>query len=220
MVIEGGEEKAAGSRRDPAGFSSPPARSLGKAGYTTSMSEVTALGTKRFVVPGIVASHFCIREGDTVADIGAGSGYFLETLSQLAGPSGKLYAVDVQRNLVETLGEVARMKKLDNVDVIWGDCDEPGGSKIPDEAVDVAVLVNTFFQFENKLEALKEMKRILRSGGKLFIIDWTESFGGLGPQPDQVASLSEAKDQAAAAGLSFDREFDAGDHHYGLAFRK
>ena len=184
------------------------------------MKEVSALNNiGRFVIPSVVSSHFHIRNGDTVADIGAGSGYFLETLSNLVGPEGKLYAVDVQRSLVEAMGDLARTKNLNNVEVIWGDCDEANGSKIPTDVADVAILVNTLFQFEKKDDALEELKRILRPGGKLFIIDWLESFSGLGPQPDQVVTATTAKDLATNAGFTFDRDFDAGDHHYGLAFR-
>jgi ubiquinone/menaquinone biosynthesis C-methylase UbiE len=184
------------------------------------MTEVSALNNiGRFVIPSVVSSHFHIRNGDTVADIGAGTGYFLETLSSLVGQEGKLYAVDVQKNLVEAMGDLARTKNLNNVEVIWGDCDEANGSKIPTDVVDVAILVNTLFQFEKKDDAMQELKRILRPGGKLFIIDWSESFSGLGPQPEQVITDTVAKDFAAQAGFTFEHDFDAGDHHYGLAFR-
>lgn len=183
------------------------------------MTEVAALGQGRFVIPEIVSSHFYIREGDTVADFGAGTGYFTKTLSKLVGDEGKVYCCDVQKNLVEANGELARQESLGNVEVLWGDFEEQNGSKIPTDSVDVAVMVNTFFQLEDKAAALAEIIRTLRKGGKLFLIDWSESFGGLGPQPEQVISASEAEAIAVGAGFTKETDFDAGDHHYGLAFR-
>lgn len=174
----------------------------------------------RFVQPEIVATHFHIRAGDQVADFGAGRGFFVEILSELVGPEGRVYACEIQKNLVEAIGETIRTKNLANVEALWCDIEALNGTKLTDASLDVAIVVNTFFQMDDKETALLEIKRTLRSGGKLFVVDWSESFGGLGPQPDQVVTESEAKDRCEAAGFVSERSFDAADHHYGLAFRK
>ena len=64
------------------------------------------------------------------------------------------------------------------------------------------------------------MARTVRSGGKFFVIDWTESFAGMGPQPGQVISAADTKNLFEANGFTVEGEFEAGEHHYGLAFRK
>lgn len=181
------------------------------------MTEVAAL--QRFVVPEVVATHFHLRPGDKVADFGAGRGFFTKTLSQMVGQEGTVYACEIQKQLVEAIGELARTEHLGNVSPVWCDIEELNGSKIPTDVLDAAIVVNSMFQFEDKGTALEEIKRTLRSGGKLFIIDWTESFGGLGPHPDQVLSESDARALAEQHGFVFERSFDAGDHHYGLALR-
>ena len=183
-------------------------------------SNSTPLVQGRFVDPSTVSTHFYIKEGDTVADFGAGSGYFMEILAKLVGEEGVVYTCDIQKDLVEKLGNTARSKGLVQVRPLWCDVEEIGGSKVPDGVLDVAIVVNTFFQFEEKDTALQEIARTLRSGGKLFIIDWSESFGGLGPQPGHVVSELDVKAYAEQQGFVFDRTFDAGDHHYGLALRK
>lgn len=174
----------------------------------------------RFVVPSVVTTHFHLHEGDIVADFGAGSGYFLEALAAAVGEDGVVYACEIQKELVDKLGEVARNKGLAQVNPLWCDVEDSGGSKVPEDTLDAAVVVNTFFQFEDKSAALAEMLRTMRSGGKLFLIDWSESFAGLGPQPSDVVDAQAAKDYCEQAGFVFERAFDAGDHHYGLAFRK
>ncbi len=176
--------------------------------------------TGRFVVPSVVASHFHLRPGDVVADFGAGSGYFIETLASLVGEEGRVYACEIQKPLVEKIGNLARSKGLSQVQPLWSDLEVIGGSKIPDGVLDAAIMVNTYFQFDNRAVVLQEVLRTLRSGGKFFLIDWSDSFGGLGPQPEQVVSVATAEAEGETAGFSFERSFDAGDHHYALAFRK
>lgn len=173
-----------------------------------------------FVQPEVVASHFHIRSGDKVGDFGAGSGHFLPVLSKLTGSEGKVYAVEIQKNLTEALSEKVNREHIGHVEVIWGDLEELGGTKIEDESLDVVLVSNTLFQIENREEFIKEVSRTLRSGGKLFIIDWTESFGGIGPQPTNIIDESSVKALCETAGFTFERDFPAGAHHYGLAFRK
>lgn len=174
----------------------------------------------RFVVPETVATHFHLREGDVVADFGAGSGHFISVLSRLVGHEGRVYACEIQRNLVEAMGELARAQHLSNVDVLWCDVESTAGTKLQDAVLDAGILVNTLFQLEDKNAALREIFRTLRSGGKLFVIDWTESFAGMGPHTDQVVDEVAAKALVETHGFVYERAFDAGDHHYGLTFRK
>lgn len=174
----------------------------------------------RFVVPDVVSSHFHLRPGDSVADFGAGNGSFMSVLSRLVGPQGQVYAIEIQKNLAETLSSRVRSERLSNVKVLWGDIEEEGGTKVESGVLDAALISNSLFQMEDKATALREVSRTLRSGGKLFIIDWSESWGGVGPQSSHVLTESEARDLAEAEGFTFERTFDAGSHHYGLSFRK
>lgn len=176
------------------------------------------MSSPRFIVPEILATHFHLRPGDHVGDFGAGVGSFEPILSRLVGPTGRVYAVEIQKGLVEALA--AKNGRLGNVEAIWGDLEAEHGTKIKDGALDAAVMINCLFQVEDKPVAIREMSRTLRSGGKLFIVDWSESWSGMGPQIGQVLSEAQARDLVESEGLVFERSFDAGEHHYGLAFRK
>lgn len=176
--------------------------------------------TGKFVDPNTVTSHFHLREGDVVADFGAGSGHFMRPLAQGVGKSGMVYMVEVQKGLVEALGVRARELMLSNIRTLWCDFETQGGTKLKDGLLDVGLLSNTLFQLSDKETALKEIARVLRKGAKLFVIDWSDSFGGLGPRPSDVMSEVNAKAFIVQHGFSFEHSFPAGDHHYGLAFRK
>ena len=181
---------------------------------------IAGVSQGRFVVPEIVASHFHLRKGDAVADFGAGTGHFIPYLSRMVGADGTVFACEIQKNLVETITATVREKRLGNVQVLWCDLEASGGTKLRDSAVDAGILVNTLFQIENKDAAFEEFARAIRPGGKLFVIDWTSSFSGLGPHANQVIAADDVKDLAESHRFVFERSFDAGHHHYGLAFRK
>ena len=148
--------------------------------------------TGRFVMPEVVTSQFHLREGDKVADYGAGSGFFTKTIAEAIGPSGLVYAVEIQKGLVDKVGEMASQEGLGNIHPLWCDLEEANGIKITDSELDVAVLINSLFAIEDKQTAIQEMSRALRSGGKFFVIDWTESFAGLGPTQAHVVTAAAA----------------------------
>jgi len=172
------------------------------------------------VIPEMVITHFHLREGDLVADFGAGSGFFLKALSEAVGETGRVFACEIQKKLVEKLTDQARLNDLSNVHPLWCDLEEPNGIKISDGELDAGALVNTLFLIEDKPSAISEMARTLRKGGKFFVVDWTESFAGMGPASEQVMSADEATSLFEGNGFVLETEFPAGDHHYGLAFKK
>ena len=174
----------------------------------------------RFVTPDVVSTHFHLKEGDNVADFGAGNGFFLKTLSMAVGSKGKVYACEIQKALVEKLGEFARLNSLLNISPVWCDLEEVNGIKLPNDTLDAGILVNTLFQLENKAVAIAEMRRVLKRGGILHVIDWSESFGGLGPQASDVITKEQATTLCEAEQFIFERDYPAGDHHYGFAVRK
>ncbi|MFM2374656.1 MAG: hypothetical protein RLZZ234_651 [Candidatus Parcubacteria bacterium] len=173
-----------------------------------------------FVIPQNAVSHFHLLKGDRVADIGAGSGHFSFALARAVAPDGRVFAIEIQKDLAKRIAEEARAKKITNIETIWADLESPRGVRLADGTLDAVVFANVLFQMGNRKHALEEASRLLRVGGKMFIIDWTDSFGGMGPHADLVVGEDEAKKLGAHAGFNFTRTFPAGSHHYGLAFKK
>jgi ubiquinone/menaquinone biosynthesis C-methylase UbiE len=159
--------------------------------------------------------------GNYVADFGAGSGFYSFAAAEAVGASGKVYAIDVQKTLLEKLKNEARnTKHLMNVEIVWGDLEHLGGTRLRENSMDVVIAANVFFMFENKDAPCMEIKRILKKGGRVLLVDWAGSFGSMGPTQDAVLTEPEAKKLFAKHGFTEDREIAAGAQHYGIIFRK
>lgn len=164
--------------------------------------------------------YFGLREGARVADFGAGSGAYTLEMAKRVGHTGIIYAVEVQKELLDRLANEAKQKRVTNIKYLWGDVDKLGGSKLQDGSVDAVLLANILFQSEQKYSIFLEAKRVLKAEGKLIVIDWTDSFSNLGPNTEKIIKPEQVKEIATQAGLEFTENFPAGAHHYGLIFAK
>lgn len=173
-----------------------------------------------FMDPAKTIAACNLQVTDTVADFGAGSGFVARALAR-AVPSGDVFAVEINRDLVARITREAQEQGLKNVHVLWGDIELAGGTKLADGSVDIVVLSNIMFQLDDKQGCVKEARRVLRDGGRLLIVDWQESFGGLGPHPDRVFTKEMAEQLFTHAGFTkLTDMIPGGEHHYAILFRK
>ena len=173
-----------------------------------------------FSEPQKIIDQCGIQVGQVIADFGAGSGFYVIPASKALMATGKVYAIDVQKDILVTIQNNCRKENLENVDVIWGDVEQIGGTKLKDSSVDLVIVCNLLFQIEDKRSMLAEAKRILVGGGRILVVDWEDSFGGIGPHKDQVVKKDSCVSLFEGNGFSKDREVEAGSHHYGMIFKK
>lgn len=177
-------------------------------------------GSGGFVDPIKVLAQLEIKEGMKIADFGCGHGYFTLPIARAVGNEGRVYAIDVLSEALEAVRSRAQLENILNIETSRGNLETPGGSKIGDEAMDVVLLHNVLFQSQKKSDIIKEAKRVLKSGGTFEIVDWAAVKAGLGPDSDLRLLPEEARRLAEGEGFIFKKTFDAGEHHYGLAFVK
>ncbi len=180
----------------------------------------TSAGAKNFLEPEKIAAYFGLEKGDHIAEFGAGHGYFTIPMARTVGGDGKVYAVDIQKAALEVVRAKAKLEHLLNVELVWGDVERAGGSKLKDNFIDFVLISNVLFQVENRPVVFAEARRVLRAGGRLALIEWDESMTPLGPPAALRVSKAQALVFARAAGFELDHEFEAGSHHYGLLFVK
>jgi ubiquinone/menaquinone biosynthesis C-methylase UbiE len=164
--------------------------------------------------------QFGLTSGMQVADFGSGSGFYAMTAAKAVLPSGKVFAVDIQKDLLQKLKNAAEKSHLNNLDIIWGDLEHLGGTKLRENSLDAVIISNLFFQIENRDALCLETKRILRVNGRALVVDWDGSSSGIGPSDKDIVSKEKITTLFEDHGFKLDREISAGSHHYGLVFRK
>lgn len=164
--------------------------------------------------------QFALAPGMKVGDFGSGSGFYSLAAAKAILPSGQVFAIDIQKDLLAKLKNGARQNHLSNVEIIWGDLEHLGGTKLREGSLDAVVAANLFFQIKNKVGLCLEIKRVLRPNSRVLVIDWAGSFGGVGPIESDVVTKIKMTELFQEHGFILDREISAGTEHYGLIFRK
>ncbi len=173
-----------------------------------------------FSDPQKIVKELLLSEEMRVADFGSGSGHYTLAIAQIV-TGGRVYAIDIQKELLSKVKSESVKAGMSNVDIVWGDIDEKNGSRLSSSSLDMVILANVLFQIEHRQKVAEEIKRVLKPKGRILVVDWADSFGGLGPKQQDVVSSDMARKLFENIGFAFDRKIkDAGDHHYGLIFMK
>lgn len=169
-----------------------------------------------FVDPNKIAEQFGFSPGMRVADLGSGVGFYTLATARLVGNAGRVYAVDIRPEMLQQIKTLAEREHLNNVEVIHGDLEEPKGTRLKDGSVDAVIVANTLFQLEEPEHCAEEAMRIVKKDGNIFVIDWKESFGGIGPHKDDVIREEKAKEMFEKVGCIVVKDVNAQNYHYGF----
>jgi protein-L-isoaspartate O-methyltransferase len=110
-----------------------------------------------------------LQPGDAVADIGAGSGYFTFRISDRVGAKGKVYAVEIQQEMLDIIAKKMKAKEVKNIELVLGTEDDP---KLPANAVDLILLVDVYHEFNFPYEMTQGMVKALKPGGRLVFVEY------------------------------------------------
>lgn len=160
-----------------------------------------------------------IEPNATIADFGAGHGFFAVAFGKIVGPSGQVFAVDVLPQALEAVKSKARLEGLFNVKIIHANLEKPNGSTLENESCDFVFVANVLFQVPNKPALLSEARRILKANGRLAVIEW-KPYTSVGPQKEYRLTEEELKQIILENGFNEIKKINAGSHHYGFIFNK
>jgi ubiquinone/menaquinone biosynthesis C-methylase UbiE len=173
-----------------------------------------------FSDPVKIIEQLFLTRGQIVADFGSGSGFYTLAAAKKVGESGRVYAIDVDLEMLRRLKTASLSAGFNNVDIMIADLEMANSTKIRPESLDLVIISNILFQLKNKTAPIIEAKRLLKKGGRLLLVDWAGSFSGMGPQASGVVDKTTGRTLVESTGLVFASEVNAGDHHYGLIFKK
>jgi len=119
--------------------------------------------------PEEVIQTLSITPGDQVADLGSGSGYFTFRLADAVGPTGRVYAVDVNTDMNADLAERVKDKGYQNIEVLLAQLNDPG---LPDNSINLIFSSNSYHHFENRITYFANVRKYLLPQGRIAIIDF------------------------------------------------
>lgn len=162
-----------------------------------------------------------IGPGQTVADLGCGGGgHFVAPTAALVGSSGIVYAVDIQKKVLNSLEATLKLQNIGNVKLVWSNLEDVGAAAISGDSCDAAILANVLFQNEKHENILKETARIVKKGGKIVVVDWKHYKAPFGPPDERKVSAERVIELGKTLGLKTEQQFDVGDYHYAVILTK
>jgi predicted methyltransferase len=171
-------------------------------------------GRDKWQQPDKVIESLQIHPGDQVADLGSGGGYFTFRLAKAVGPSGHVYAVDVDEGLLDYIARRARDESADNVSIILAKYEDP---LLPEDGVDFVFTSNTYHHLEDRIVYFRNALKYLRTGGRVAIVEhagkgWFDRWFGHWTSSETIRAEMEA------AGYRLQREFTFLPRQFFLVF--
>jgi ubiquinone/menaquinone biosynthesis C-methylase UbiE len=165
--------------------------------------------------PQEVMKALAIREGESIADIGAGSGYFTFRLAHHTGPAGRVFAVDISPDMIRHVQSRIRDLAVQNVSPILALPDDP----LLPQPVDRFVIVDVWHHIENQTGYLALIKKLLKPGGQVVMIDFHKRELPVGPPMTMKIAREDLLKQMQAHGFQLAVEHTFLPYQYFLVFK-
>ena len=165
--------------------------------------------------PAEVLKALEISNTAVVADIGAGGGYFTEKFSKYLGPSGHVYATDVQDVMIAKLKQRVAKRRLNDVEVIRGEFDDP---MLPPASCDLAFFSSVYKEIDGRIDYMKKIKTALKPEARVAIIEFLPGLKTAGPPMEMRLQPEQVIQELSAAGFTLIKSYDFLPREYFLIF--
>jgi SAM-dependent methyltransferase len=168
-------------------------------------------------LPETALDKIGLRTGMTVADVGAGSGYFTTRLAKRVGPTGKVLAVEIQPEMMRILRRRLAADKLSNVEPILGSEADP---RLPAKSVDLILMVDVYHEFSQPQKMLRKLKDALKNDGRLVMLEYRKEDPHIPIRSEHKMSVEEARMELEAEGFKLEKVLGDLPRQHILIFRK
>jgi ubiquinone/menaquinone biosynthesis C-methylase UbiE len=165
--------------------------------------------------PDVALNVLKIPSGASVADIGAGSGYITVRLAARVGPTGRVFANDVQPQMLNILARRLNNANITNVTLIEGTPDDP---KLPPASVDLVLMVDVYHELSQPQAILRHLRESLKPGGRLVLLEYRKEDPTVPIKPEHKMSVAEAKMEVEAEGFTLSKVDEALPRQHILIF--
>jgi ubiquinone/menaquinone biosynthesis C-methylase UbiE len=165
--------------------------------------------------PDRIMDELGIGEGSVVADLGAGGGWFTVRLAARVGPNGRVYAEDIQPEMIQAIRRRVQRLEYRNVEPVLGTALDP---RLPRGVLDAALIVDAYYEMEQPVTLLKNLATSLKPAGRIGIVNFKKDGEGPGPPMEQRIDADRVIRDAVNAGLKLQSRGDFLRYHYLLVF--
>ena len=168
-------------------------------------------------MPDTAIDAIGVKPGMTVADVGAGSGYFTVRLSRRVGPTGKVMAEDIQPEMLRLLKKRLDSENFTNVETVLGTETDP---KLPAGQLDLILMVDVYHEFSQPQRMLRKIRESLKDDGRLVLLEYRKEDPWVPIRPEHKMSVAEAKLEVEDEGFSLEAVKPDLPRQHILIFRK
>lgn len=158
-----------------------------------------------------------IQRGSTVADIGAGVGYFTWRLAERVGPSGVVYGEDIQQRMLDLLLQNTGARHLMNVHPVLGTPEDP---RLPKNSVDLALLVDVYHEFSEPEKMLDGIRDSLKPGGRIVFLEYRAEDPKVPILEEHKMTVAQVRAEVQPEGYRFDKTIEVLPEQHIIIFRK
>ena len=167
--------------------------------------------------PDLAMRLIRVQRGSTVADLGAGSGYFTIRLARAVGAMGKVYAVDIQQGMLDLLQGAVTKAKLTNVTPVLGAVDDP---RLPAQSLDLVLMVDVYHELARPQVTLGHLKEALKPGGRLVLLEYRAEDPDVPIRPEHKMTKAQVKQEVEHEGFKQSRVLDDLPRQHVIIFTK
>src|ERR1700722_15993067 len=167
--------------------------------------------------PKLAVEALNIPKGAIVADIGAGSGYITALLARRVGPSGKVYANDIQVRMLDLLRRYIAQQKLTKVESVLGAIDDP---KLPANTIDLALMVDVYHEFSEPQKMLRGIRTALKADGRMALIEYRGEDPNVPIRPEHKMTVVQVRAEIEPEGFQFVKTIETLPRQHIIVFVK
>ncbi len=165
----------------------------------------------------VMIERLNIQPGQTICDLGSGNGYHTLRMAELAGPTGRTLAVDIQSEMLALLAERATQQGITGIETIEGSFVDPF---LPGGSVDLVLMVDVYHEFSHPVHMLQKIRESLAPGGRVVLVEFRAEDENVPIKPEHTMSRDQVLKELRANGFELADEFDGLPWQHMLFFEK
>ena len=175
--------------------------------------------SSKFLNPAEIVAQTGLMQGQVVADLGCGHGFYVLPAAQMVGTTGTVYAVDIQTDKLAATISIANQFGYKNVRVVQANLNKPLLEIVPNSC-DLVIIGNILHQVRQKEELVKNVYKILKSPGRVVAIEWKRTAALFGPPVEERLDQEKLEIMLAQGGFRKAKELVADTYHYAVLYEK